>query len=341
MFKIQDLFSLPCEMTKSAIQENLPSDANILITGGSGVVGLHLCQAFVQAGIIPDNIKLTYFTREITALKKIFLGVNFIKYNSIELLKDESFDVIIHCATYGQPLLYTHNQLDTLALNTAHQFKLFTKLKKSGYYGFLSSSDIYDGNYNFPLSENELGISDPWSERACYFEGKRAGEAIINAAVRSGRQAKAFRLALGYGAGFSNSDQRVLYQFVKAAILNGQIRMRDSGNAKRTYGSLVDCARMIILGLLSGQHRVYNIGGVSRCSILDLANQIGKIARVEVISGPQIPESKVLQAAPSEVWLDLTRILNEFPLELEPLNSGLSRVLKWASQKDFFNDERS
>ena len=324
-------------MVNVAIVNKLTSDAKILITGGSGVVGLHLYQAFVQAGIRKDNITSTYFSRDVKHLEKVFDGINFVKYKDISVLADKSFDVILHCATYGQPLMYTSNQMDTLELNTADQFKLLKKLKPNGYYGFISSSDVYSGNYNFPLSEVELGVSDPWSDRACYFEGKRAGEAIINSAVQSGINAKAFRLALGYGAGFSRDDQRVLYQFVKAAKTEGFIKMRDSGAAMRTYGSLVDCARMIILGLLEGKQSVYNVGGTSRCSILDLANEIGRISGVEVSAGPESPESKILQAAPSDVWLDLTRILSEFPIELETLEKGLTRVFSWADQPNFLD----
>lgn len=333
---MENLFSVKCEQTKNVVNSQLSAKSKILITGGSGVVGLHLYSALISAGVASENILLTYFSRDVSSLIKFFGHMNFVKYNQLTDFEDHSFDLIIHCATYGQPLRYTSNQLSTLELNTADQIKLLTKLKPDGFYGFISSSDIYSGCSNFPLSEHELGISDPWSERACYFEGKRAGEAIVNSAARSGINAKAFRLALGYGAGFEHNDQRVLYQFVKAALLERKIVMRDVGKAMRTYGALVDCSRMIILGLLEGRHRVYNVGGVSRCSIRELADQIAQLADVEVIPGPETPTSKVLQAAPDEVWLDITRIQEEFDLTLESLDIGLERVFKWAQQTNFY-----
>ncbi len=330
MSDLSKLFSVECPMTEAIVNQKIDKNSKILITGGSGVVGLHLRAALLQSGVPTENIICTYFSRNIDQLRSIFTGIKFIKYSDLKELDDGIFDLIIHCATYGQPLLYSKMPLETLTLNTCDQFTLLKKLAPSGAYGFISSSDVYAGNLNFPLKESELGISDPWSERACYFEGKRSGEAIVNAAISAGYNAKAFRLALGFGAGFSVDDQRVLYQFVKSAQLSKIIEMRDAGRAMRTYGSLVDCSRLILMGLLGGRSNVYNIGGRERCSILELAQIIGGIANVEVIPGPDEPISDVLKAAPNEVWLDISRVLQEFPIALETLDRGLDRVFQWS-----------
>lgn len=324
------LFASYCGLTRDAVKSKIEPEDKILITGGTGVVGLHICGALLAAGVKPNNLLLTYFSRNPEELKPYFPQVNFLRYYDLKNISDQKFKAIFHCATYGQPLKYTSSKLDTLELNTSDQFFLLSMLDKQGCYGFISSSDVYSGNANLPLKESDKGVSDPWSERACYFEGKRAGEAIVSSSRSDGVDAKAFRLALGYGAGFRSNDERVLYQFVKAAIQEKVIYMRDEGKAMRTYGSLVDCSRMILLGQFSGSEVVYNVGGKSRLSILELAERVAAVAGANVIKGPPEPKSAVLKEAPNDVWLDLSRVLDEFDIETETLTKGLQRVFEWA-----------
>jgi UDP-glucuronate decarboxylase len=235
-------------------------------------------------------------------------------------------DCIIHSAGYGQPGKFLDDKIKTISINTSATIGLSKRLKQNGRFLFLSSSEVYSGSPNSKNNESHIGNTDPSHPRSCYIEGKRTGEAIVNALREKGMNAASARLALAYGPGVKSGDKRALYQFIEQG-LNGEIKLLDGGDALRTYAYISDVITMLLSILIKSDKAVYNVGGVSETSIRDLANKIGMILNVSV----DIPRSEqYLSDAPSRVSLDLSRIKKEFNIPNHVcLDEGLKNTIQW------------
>jgi len=311
-------------------------DKIVLITGASGLVGSNLLRYF-------DNLNRTTLGPErVIALSKsgsynpFAISNDLVKYVNGNLL-DPSFieqlpesDIIIHCAGYAQPSLFLANPLESISLNTSVLIQLFSKLKKNGVMANLSSSEVYNGNQNFPQDEHQIGTSTPDHPRAAYIESKRCGEAIINA-FRNLNQEKSLslRLSLAYGPGTKRGDKRVLSQFIEKALSEKKIVLRDQGSAIRTYLYIDDAIEQIIGAILWGDESVYNIAGTQQVSILGLAQAIADLTNSTIIL-PEEMESNSL-AAPDTVWCDSQKINGLIgKSEFIPIVDGLKNTISWS-----------
>ena len=142
-----------------------------------------------------------------------------------------------------------------------------------------------------------------------------------------GYDVKIARLALAYGPGTKKGDTRVINQFIEQALTKGSIWLRDKGEAMRTYLYVEDCANMMLDILFKGKGVVYNIGGESRVSILNLAKTIAAITITKFFCGEANDKS-----APDDVCLDISKIMTEFPRELVSLESGLIKTIEYQKQ---------
>ena len=240
-------------------------------------------------------------------------------------------DYIIHAATYGQPGKFMEFPEVTIKLNTTVTLSLLEKnLEKDGRFLFLSTSEVYSGLPTSPYSEDQIGNTLPNHSRACYIEAKRCGEAIINIYRQKGVAAVSARLSLAYGPGTRNDDRRVLNNFIEKALINKEIKLMDAGLAKRTYCFVSDAVNMMWKIFFEGKECVYNVGGVSSVTILELAQIIGELTNVPVIA-PEI-KNLAVSGAPEDVRLDLTRFVKEFgePVFCE-MKKGLIKTIEWQS----------
>jgi UDP-glucuronate decarboxylase len=306
----------------------------VLVTGASGLIGGYFLASLKQASFkMARPFKLTaVMKREPLPYLREFLD-----YDGASVvcgdLTDQEFckslpqaDYIIHAAGYGQPGRFMENQVKTLQLNTSATFSLFEKLLPQGKFLFISSSEVYGGLARSPYRESEIGTTNTTHHRACYIEGKRCGEAIVNAYRAKGVQAKSARLALAYGPGTRLDDRRVINSFIMKA-LHGRIDLIDRGESNRTYCHVSDAVEIMWKILLAGSEPVYNVGGISRITIADLACMIGNILHVPVVF-PSDP--KKLEGAPDEVWLDMAKVQNEFhKTGYVSMEEGLRRTIEW------------
>jgi UDP-glucuronate decarboxylase len=202
------------------------------------------------------------------------------------------------------------------------------KLNQHGKYLFLSTSELYSGLSASPFSENQIGTTNTNHPRSCYIEGKRCGETLVNAARSGGIHATSGRLSLAYGPGTRRDDARVVNSFIKKAITEGKIEMMDQGNALRTYMYITDAVTLMFKILFFGTMDVYNIGGTSRTTIKNLAEDIGNILGVPVSFPTQTVQGVI--GAPEDVCLNMERIEKEFgPLDLISLEEGLKKTISW------------
>ncbi len=306
----------------------------ILITGASGIIGVNLLaclkELIVTMGYdfsvvaVMQSEPFPYLQEICNNSKCLIIRGDITDIQFCRTLQEA--DYIIHAAGYGQPGRFMQNPVKTLQLNTLSTLLLFEKLLPGGKFLFLSTSELYSGLSHPPFTEEQIGITNTTHPRACYIEGKRCGEAIVNAHRELGVNAKSARLALAYGPGTRPDDMRVLNSFIQRA-LKGKITLMDHGEAKRTYCYVADAVEMMWNILLFGKDAIYNVGGNSRTTIKEIAEKIGSTLHVPV----EFPETSLsLKDAPDDVYLDMSKIKDEFhKKEYLQLNEGLARTIRW------------
>ena len=307
------------------------SHKRILVTGASGIIGSNFLSVIASQGQyktleIHAVSKSGKFPVELSdTVKPLIMDLTDPK----EVSRLGKYDFILHAAGYGQPGKFLLAPLKTLELNVGLTAKLIEKIEPNGKFVFISTSEIYSGLSEPPFNEDQVGTTNTNHPRASYIEGKRTGEALVSIArSQLGIDAKSLRLALAYGPGTKDCDERVLNTFIDQALSGNQIRLRDSGDAWRTYCYVSDAIQMILDASLNGQSDIYNVGGKSRVQIKELAKLIGRLTGVEV----EIPaaSSTSLSGAPDDVWLDLRKIGEISNLDsLVTLEDGLERTISW------------
>lgn len=237
-------------------------------------------------------------------------------------------DLIIHAATYGQPRMFATMPDATLKLNTLSTFFLLDKLRPGNRFLFLSSSEVYGGLGDLPFHEEQIGTTNTAHPRACYIEGKRCGEAICNAYRVKGIDAKAVRLCHAYGPGTRSDDQRAMNSFIEMALREKRITLLDAGLARRSYCYISDAGAMLWRILLMGKDVIYNVGGDYRTTIVELAQRIGNIMNVEVLTPRD--EGRSLPGAPNEVRVSIAKFENEFGKQaFTSPEAGLRQTIAW------------
>ena len=310
----------------------------ILITGASGIVGIYLISS-LRDFIKELNIEVFAYVNNLLPEKfvEIFNGIN---VRQVDLSKDfdtfDKFDYIIHAAGYGQPGKFLENKIKTIQLNTTATIKLIDMLNVGGKFLFISTSELYSGNDSENISEEQIGYTNTNHHRSCYIEGKRCGESICFS--QNNLNIKIARLSLAYGPGTKPDDKRVLNQLIEKGLSNDSINLMDSGSAMRTYCYITDAVEMFWNILLNSKSNIYNVGGFSKISILDLAKSIGQKLNKEVIF-PQTDENTSL-GNPKLVNISIDKYLSEFnKTEFIDLDDGLNRTILW--QKKIYNNEQN
>lgn len=319
------------------------SGKSVLITGASGLVGQYLIASLINAekiGITTSRITVLCMSAPSDFFKDLLSHSNKIEIFTGDLT-DSNFikslpksDFIIHAAGYGQPGKFMLNQIKTIELNTTCTLKLFEKLEHNGKFLFLSTSEVYSGLKTPPFNENQIGTTNTNHFRSCYIEGKRCGEAIVNAYRGIGVSAFSARLALAYGPGTKKDDARVMNDFIRKALVDRNIHLMDSGDSMRTYIYITDAVEIMFNILLNGTNPIYNIGGRSRTTIYELAKNIGLKTSTQV-SKLDIYNSEQIKGAPDDVFLDMKLVENEFgKTNFVDLEEGLTKTIVW--QKHLF-----
>lgn len=314
----------------------------ILITGATGLIGQYLIGFFLQSLNSKNKPKKIFLISK----SKLPSHLNFLKKNSYFKHKKTNlynmpnsnigkFDYIIHGATYAQPLKFTKNDLETIILNTTVTNELLKKMNKNGKFLFISSSELYSGLKKLKLNEEDIGNTTPSHFRACYIESKRCGETIVNSYRKKNYEAKSARLCLAYGPGVKKDDNRVLNEFIKKGILQKKITITGGKDNVRAYIYISDAIKMLLNILFFGKKNVYNVGGVKKISILDLARSVANELAVPFI---YIKDKKNNQGAPNYVQINVDRYKKEFKNQkFISLKEGLKKTITW--HKELFKNK--
>jgi nucleoside-diphosphate-sugar epimerase len=337
-----DLIFNNAEKNIESVDFSKLKNKRVLLTGCTGLIGINLLATLKMLNEKHNyDIEIFCFTHR--SPEQLFdplfkgcflLNGDLTKSDSIDILgnifaeNQWGVDCIIHTAGYAQPKKFTEDKFSTIFLNTQTIYNLFKLLNPGGSFLFLSSSEIYNGVDIENIEENFIGTTTPDHPRSCYIESKRCGEAIIHAFREKGYDAKIARVSLTHGPGTKKNDCRVMSDFVTKCLIDGKLNLIDDGQSIRTYCYVSDTTEMLWNILLHGKDVVYNVSGMSKISILDMAKIIAKKLNCEVII-PKNNESE-LKGNPKIVNISSKKYIDEFgKKEFVPIDDGIEKVIEW------------
>jgi len=311
----------------------------ILITGATGLVGFYLTQCIKHLqSEFNIEIHLSY-KNDIPFYLKEYYDFPYveIKDDITQIsLKSNYYDLIVHSSGYAQPMKFLKDGLTTVKINTVATMNLLNSLKKDGKFLFVSTSELYNGNNNYNITENEIGATTPSHSRACYIESKRCGETICHIYQANGYDVKIARLSLAYGPFTKLGDLRVLSSIIDKGLNQDEIELLDDGSAIRTYCYIADVIEMFWNIIFNGREVVYNVSGFSSSSIKELADTIGNKLNKKVIA----PLSNLgLEGNPKIVNISSEKYIKEFnKSKFIDLEVGLNRTIEWINYINQFKN---
>jgi len=303
---------------------------NILVTGGSGFIGSHLCEALLAKKhnvICIDN----FGSGDAKNIQHLLQNKNFqfIKHNIIQPLQiDGKIDQIFHLASRASPIDYQQYPVETAlsnSLGTHNMIKL--ALEKNATLLFSSTSEVYGDPAVHPQKENYWGNVNPIGIRSCYDESKRFAEALLMAYYREYKaKVKIIRIFNTYGPRMRKDDGRVIPNFITQALANKPITIYGNGKQTRSFCYVDDLVTGIIKMMDSDQLGPMNLGNPKENTMIEIAQIIKKLAnsKSEIIFKP-LPEDD-----PTRRCADIS--LAKKILQWEPkvkLEDGLMKTIEW------------
>ncbi|MBI4918470.1 SDR family oxidoreductase [archaeon] len=249
----------------------------ILVTGGAGFIGSHLCEYLLNQ----DN--------EVICLDNLFTGR---KENVKHLLKNPNFEFIRHDITIplhvecdqvynlacpASPVHYQHNPVKTIKCNTIGVINMLGLAKRvKARILQASTSEVYGDPEVHPQKEDYWGNVNPIGIRSCYDEGKRVAECLFFDYHRmNNTDIRIARIFNTYGPNMSKNDGRVVSNFITQAINNEDITVYGDGSQTRSFCYVDD----LVKGLYSLMNKEdfigpVNLGNPAELTILEIAQKI-------------------------------------------------------------------
>ena len=300
----------------------------ILVTGGSGFLGSHLCERLIADG------------HEVVCLDNFFTGSranveHLLDNHRFELMRHDvthpmtmEVDEVYHLACPASPIHYQRNPVRTIRTaveGTLNMLELAREAKARIL--IASTSEVYGDPTIHPQVESFWGNVNPIGPRACYDEGKRCAEAL---AVSYARQydvtVRIVRIFNTYGPRMHENDGRVVSNFTVQALRGEPITIYGEGQQTRSFCYATDLIEGFVR-LMASSHGVepVNIGNPRETTVRELAEMIKKItgSKSEIIKEP-LPTDDPTRRRP-----DITRakqLLNDWGPKV-PLEEGLSATV--------------
>jgi UDP-glucuronate decarboxylase len=251
----------------------------ILVTGGAGFLGSHLCDELLRLG------------HEVISLDNFYTGST---KNISHLRNNENFESIRHDVTFpiqievegifnlacpASPIHYQNDPVQTLKTNIHGAINVLDLAKRTNARVLqASTSEIYGDPEVHPQVEEYWGKVNPIGIRACYDEGKRAAETLYFDFHRQYQiDIRVARIFNTYGPRMSLNDGRVITNFISQALQNDPITVYGDGSQTRSFCFVSDLiSGLVALFFKEGIHQPINIGNPVPITMLDLASEIIK-----------------------------------------------------------------
>lgn len=253
----------------------------ILVTGGAGFLGSHLCDRLLAEGhdvIAMDNL-ITGSTDNIAHLAgaRRFQFIHHDVTNYIYLKGD--LDAILHFASPASPIDYLELPIQTLKVGSLGTHNaLGLALAKGARFLLASTSEVYGDPMVHPQQESYWGNVNPIGPRGVYDEAKRFAEAMTMAYHRShGVDTRIVRIFNTYGPRMRLSDGRVVPNFVGQALRHEALTVYGEGKQTRSFCYVSDLVDGIYRLLLSNENEPVNIGNPAELTIYDFAAVINEL----------------------------------------------------------------
>ncbi len=306
----------------------------VLITGGAGFIGSHLCDFYVAKGwdvICMDNL----LTGSVSNIAHI-AGENFtfIKHDITNYIYvDGPLDYILHFASPASPIDYLELPIQTLKVGALGTHKALGLAKeKNARLLLASTSETYGDPLIHPQKEDYWGNVNPIGPRGVYDEAKRFAEAITMAYQRAhGVQTRIVRIFNTFGPRMRLKDGRVVPAFVSQALAGEPLTVFGDGRQTRSFCYVSDLVEGIHRLLMSDYPLPVNLGNPKEMSILEFAHLINRMVggRSSVEFKP-LPEDDPKVRQP-DIGL-ARRVLDWQPVV--SLEDGLQRTI------DFFKKDK-
>ncbi len=253
----------------------------ILITGGAGFIGSHLCDRFLAEGhevLAMDNL-LTGSTDNIAHL----IGnerFRFIKHNvSNYIYVDDSLDAVLHFASPASPIDYLELPIQTLKVGSLGTHNALGLAKAKGARFLLAStSEVYGDPLVHPQPESYWGNVNPVGLRGVYDEAKRFAEAITMAYHRChGLETRIVRIFNTYGPRMRLADGRVVPNFIQQALRHEPLTVYGDGQQTRSFQYIDDLIEGIYRLLWSDEREPVNIGNPHEFTVKEFAELVNRI----------------------------------------------------------------
>jgi UDP-glucuronate decarboxylase len=267
------------------------SRRRILVTGGSGFVGSHLCERLLGEG------------HEVVCLDNFFTGTranveNLLDNHRFELMRHDvtekltmEVDEIYHLACPASPIHYQRNPVRTIRTAVEGTLNMLDLAREAKARIFIAStSEVYGDPTIHPQVESYWGNVNPIGPRACYDEGKRCAEALaVSYARQYDVQVRIVRIFNTYGPRMHENDGRVVSNFIVQALKDAPITVYGEGQQTRSFCYVSDLVEGF-LRLMASTHGSdpVNLGNPRETTVLELAELIKKLtkSKSEIVRAP-------------------------------------------------------
>ena len=252
---------------------------NILVTGGAGFIGSHLCKALIDLDhnvICLDNL----FTGSLENIKdlKNHKNFEFVEHDIVEPYFRENIDEIYNLACPASPIHYQINPIKTVKTCTIGVINMLGLAKKNRAKILqASTSEVYGDPDIHPQTEKYNGNVNPIGYRSCYDEGKRCAETLFMDYYREHNlKIKIVRIFNTYGPNMAINDGRVISNFITQCLNNKEITINGNGSQTRSFQYIDD----LIDGLIklmdseNGFIGPVNMGNPNEISMNELALKV-------------------------------------------------------------------
>jgi dTDP-glucose 4,6-dehydratase len=308
----------------------------IVVTGGAGFLGSHLCDSLISQGhsvICVDNL-ITGNTSNIEHLMP-HGNLEFVKHNVSNGLKiDGNIDYVLHFASPASPIDYYRFPVETLKVGSMGTLEaLNLTRKKKARFLLASTSEVYGDPLQSPQTEDYRGNVSPVGPRSVYDEAKRFAEAITMAYHRLYRiDTKIVRIFNTYGPRMKRDDGRAIPTFITQALSGEPLTIFGDGSQSRSFCYVSDLIGGINRLMLSDFVGPMNLGNPEELTILEIAKKILQItgSSSNMVFKP-LPEDDPKQRRP-----DITKaqkMLGWNPVV--KLDTGLRETIEWFKKGSF------